>query len=419
MPLRPHRRSFVGTTVLASSAAIGLLVAFGTTAFAIRRNAGDNVLPAWIARTVFALVAVGLLAASLIAALVTIGGVAVVHRDSCEERGVPYRPVRPRERVAGPMRLALRRLINPRARPRPGDLVEVRSLPEILATLDERGCLDGLPFMPEMVAYCGHRFVVLRRVEKLWEYAHSSGMRRIRHALLLKTLRCDGRSHGGCQTSCHLIWKEDWVKWPGKDSPRDPRGPGSPDLGAHTQFTTPQGTRYVCQATQIREASEQLRFNSLGHYWRDLVAGNVRLGAILVEFGVRFFNGAQSRLGRPRWPVLQPVDSDTSPHQELQLQPGQLVRVKSKHEIELTLNRDLRNRGLSFGGDMLIDCGGSYRVAASINRVVHEGTGELLSLKNPSILLEGVHAMGRPLLIPQNEYFFWREIWLEPKDSSD
>ncbi len=78
------------------------------------------------------------------------------------------------------------------------------------------------------------------------------------------------------------------------------------------------------------------------------------------------------------------------------MQPGQVVRVKSKHDIESTLNRDLRNRGLSFSGDLLADCGGSYRVAASINQVIHEGTGELLTMKNPSIFSKGsTRSVGR------------------------
>ena len=46
---------------------------------------------------------------------------------------------------------------------RVGEIVEVRSEAEILATLDERGELDGLPFMPEMLDFCGRRF----RVHKL------------------------------------------------------------------------------------------------------------------------------------------------------------------------------------------------------------------------------------------------------------
>lgn len=46
---------------------------------------------------------------------------------------------------------------------RVGELVEVRSEAEILATLDENGELENLPFMPEMLQFCGQRF----RVDKL------------------------------------------------------------------------------------------------------------------------------------------------------------------------------------------------------------------------------------------------------------
>jgi hypothetical protein len=127
------------------------------------------------------------------------------------------------------------------------------------------------------------------------------------------------------------------------------------------------------------------------------------------------FNGAQWRLGGPIWPVFKPTNSGSSPHQNLGLQPGQTVRVKSKHAIEATLNSKYRNRGLEFGIDMLFYCGGSYRVAATINRIVHEGTGELLVFKTPSILLEGVTGIGGSILNPQNEYYFWREIWLDPQ----
>ena len=41
-----------------------------------------------------------------------------------------------------------------------GDLVEVRSAEEIVATLDERGELENLPFMPEMLKFCGQRLSV-------------------------------------------------------------------------------------------------------------------------------------------------------------------------------------------------------------------------------------------------------------------
>lgn len=44
------------------------------------------------------------------------------------------------------------------SRYRTGDLVEVRSNEEVLAILDDYGCIDGMPFMPEMLQYAPHRF---------------------------------------------------------------------------------------------------------------------------------------------------------------------------------------------------------------------------------------------------------------------
>ena len=49
---------------------------------------------------------------------------------------------------------------------RVGELVEVRSAEEILPTLDGRGAYEALPFMPEMLRFCGRRFRVYRRADK-------------------------------------------------------------------------------------------------------------------------------------------------------------------------------------------------------------------------------------------------------------
>jgi hypothetical protein len=418
-PLRlgPHRRSFRETTIIAGCCAVVLLVLFGITLYLpwsdIAQRHFSSVAAAW-----FVLMPVAFFLALLgtFATLVAVGGCVALYRDLCEERGLPYVVTRPRERIAGPMALALRRILKPAAKLRPGELAEVRSLPEILATLDERGCLDGLPFMPEMAAYCGHRYPVHRRVEKIWEYAHGSGMRRMRNAVLLRTLRCDGRSHAGCQAACQLVWKEAWLKPAAAAGRRRAARPVRPvDLDAHTQDTANGALRYVCQMTQMRDASTQLPPRDVSHYWRDLAGGNIRLAPLLIEISIRLFNSTQWRLHKPMWPVFEPMAGDTSPHMDLGLQPGQIVRVKSKHAIEATLNRKFRNRGLEFGRDMLFYCGGSYRVVARVDRLVHEGTGELLELNTPSILLEGVTAIGGSIVSPQNEYYFWREIWLEPR----
>ena len=43
---------------------------------------------------------------------------------------------------------------------------EKKSADEILATLDEKLSLDNLPFMPEMLQFCGQRFRVYKSADK-------------------------------------------------------------------------------------------------------------------------------------------------------------------------------------------------------------------------------------------------------------
>jgi hypothetical protein len=86
-----------------------------------------------------------------------------------------------------------------RSRLRPGDVVEVRSSAEILATLNGDGSVEGMPFMPEMLRHVGKRFAVSHRVEKICDTISASpGSRRMRNTVFLEDLRCDGSGHGGC-----------------------------------------------------------------------------------------------------------------------------------------------------------------------------------------------------------------------------
>jgi hypothetical protein len=103
------------------------------------------------------------------------------------------------------------------------------------------------------------------------------------------------------------------------------------------------------------------------------------------------------------------------PTQEnLGLKPGELVRIKTKAEIERTLNSRNRNKGLWFDRDMLRYCGGEYRVAARVDHLIDEKTGQLVHFKNSCIALEGVTATGEYLAFcPQDEAIFWRESWLQ------
>jgi len=94
---------------------------------------------------------------------------------------------------------------------KPGDLVEVLSEEEILPTLDTKGKLRGLDFMPEMKKYCGHRFRVYKRLEKI-TLETTGEMRNIRNTVLLRGVICDGSAHFGCDRSCFCFWREAWLK---------------------------------------------------------------------------------------------------------------------------------------------------------------------------------------------------------------
>lgn len=94
----------------------------------------------------------------------------------------------------------------------PGEWVEVRSVKEIFATLDAQGKLKGLRFTPEMVKFCGKRFKVYRRLEKIILEA-TGELRRIKTpTVLLEGVFCDGKAHGGCDRSCFCFWREAWLK---------------------------------------------------------------------------------------------------------------------------------------------------------------------------------------------------------------
>jgi hypothetical protein len=55
-----------------------------------------------------------------------------------------------------------------------------------------------------------------------------------------------------------------------------------------------------------------------------------------------------------------------------------------------------------------------------VEQIVDERTGKMLHLRNPCIVLDGVtttHEWHR--FCPQNEYSFWREIWLRRVDEAE
>jgi hypothetical protein len=316
---------------------------------------------------------------------------------------------------------------------RVGDLVEVRSESEILATLDDAGELDSLPFMPEMVAFCGQRLTVHKVAHKLCDTISGTGMRRMERAVHLTGARCDGSAHGGCQTKCQFYWKEAWLKRvdPATSQPDRNLADGRillSLLATNTCRAPDQDgeTRYSCQATELLRAAPQcLPLRDFRQYVLDVQSGNAGVRGVVVAFSVAMFNWVQAQSNRRlprwlrfrrglRWRFLEGRVTGRTPTEKTRLQPGELVRIKSRDEILATLDHTLHNRGMGFEEEMERYCGTVARVQSRVDRCIDERTGRMLTMKNPCIVLENVTCAGVYNASCPREFIpFWREIWLE------
>jgi hypothetical protein len=338
---------------------------------------------------------------------------------------------------------------------RVGDLVEVRSKQEILGTLDEMGRMEGLPFMPQMFQYCGKRFKVYKRAHKTCDTVFPVRGRRLSDSVHLD-LRCNGEAYGGCQAACLIFWKTAWLKpatqngtpivLSSRSEPLQTEPPvisascTEADVCAGTITGDPKATdgpRYICQATQLPYFTTTLCWWDIRQYLEDFTSGNVTFGRFLrgliyasynnlINSGIGvgrllrwLYDSFQSLYGGipyPRRSGTIPVDQPT-PQCTLNLQPGELVRVKSYKEILATLNTKNMNRGLYFDAEAVPYCGGTYRVWSRVNKYIDEKTGKLILMKNSSILLEGGWCRSRysecRMFCPRSIYTWWREIWLE------
>jgi len=316
---------------------------------------------------------------------------------------------------------------------RAGDWVEVKSAAEIMATLDGEGRLDALPFMPEMLQYCGQKFQVFKSAHKSCNTLGGGGIRQMPDAVHLDGLRCDGGSHGGCQASCMLFWKAAWLKPAGAPAGQTggdasaadpPAGAAAPVCTLETLVRSsrtpasdgaPEG--YRCQATELSRATAPARWWDPRLYVRDLTSGNVRLWQ-LVRYGLQATMNNVLRLARLRtYPDVRGLAAGKTPNTSLDLRAGEWVQVRSENEIMGTLNGKARNQGLLFDVEMLPYCGGTFRVLRRVERLVDERTGRMISPRKPCIILDGVTCGGflsrSRMFCPRSIYPYWHETWLQ------
>jgi hypothetical protein len=310
---------------------------------------------------------------------------------------------------------------------RVGDPVRIRSAPEIAATLDENGTLDGMPFMPEMLEFCGRTAVMHRSAHKTCD---ATTMRKLVRTVHLEGLRCSGASHGGCQAGCRLFWNEAWLEpVDGRsDELRDEaRDDGSlarlAERSVRLHGRDARAGTFACQATEIPRVGTPLPWWMPSQYIVDVRSSNIRLADLLRALPAIVFNGYQeiSRRLLPRALLIRGGHSHPfvygrrrkTPTARLDLVPGERVAIRPWSEIVDTLDHDGLNRGLSFDFDMLPWCGANAVVARRIEAVIDEHSGRLTELRNPCVVLQGVSCQGRyHRFCSRGQDSFWREIWL-------
>ena len=314
---------------------------------------------------------------------------------------------------------------------RVGDWVEVCDADEVIKTLDSDGCLDSLPFMPEMLRYCGRRFQIFKSAHKPCDPTGCTGLRRMVDAVHLDA-RCDGSEHGGCEARCLLFWKTRWLKRVDGSADKEEKAQASVSedaldwLRSTTRYEGSDGgkIRYRCQATEIVQATTALPSTDIRQYVEDLTSKNVTLNDFLWNLGTVLGKAAVTRLRKlVGLPVVGPSSIEHAESVErLNLQPEELVQVRTAEEILATLDRDWKNKGLALEKEMLRHCGRNYRVVGRVNRIIDERTGRMLKLADECIILDGVQCAGLAnpgrLFCSRAPYLYWREAWLRRVPSS-
>jgi hypothetical protein len=192
-------------------------------------------------------------------------------------------------------------------------------------------------------------------------------------------------------------------------------------------------TRYVCQATRLLSFTTPLSPYNMGQYLEDYTSGNatmVRMLRALSYRCLRPFNWrfrafrrvhdwVKELFGGIPFPIRVGTvrDGELTPIATLNLQPGELVQVRSYSEILATLDGSNKNRGLYFDKEMVPFCGRTYRVRTRVDRFIDEKTGRLREMKTPAVILENATCQScysdSRFLCPRSIYAWWREIWLE------
>ena len=98
-----------------------------------------------------------------------------------------------------------------------GESIEVKSIENIVDTLDQTARNRGLYFSPGMGQLCGRQSRVLNRIDKI--IVDGTGeMRQLRNSVYLEGSQCGCADvvFGGCPRNEFVYWREIWLRRRGK-----------------------------------------------------------------------------------------------------------------------------------------------------------------------------------------------------------
>jgi hypothetical protein len=108
-------------------------------------------------------------------------------------------------------------------------------------------------------------------------------------------------------------------------------------------------------------------------------------------------------------------DSNVTESNPGQIGPGDWVRVRSRNEINKTLNRFRNTRGCTFFPEMYNFCGGKYKVLKEVEHFFDESKHKMLKCSG-ILLLEECYCSGAVTYLGRcnrNCLLFWQANWLE------
>jgi hypothetical protein len=285
-----------------------------------------------------------------------------------------------------------------------GDVVRVLPREKIMETVNPPSDLEGSLVSSQLWDHCGRKLVISKVVT---HFFRSDRMFKCLPTLyMLEGAVCGGEVasfHSHCDRNCSLLWSGKWLKKEdyelgGSSAKREGKNPGL----AGKRDDLSEAYR-VCQLSHLHMFARTSHLDDILERVRRLPGYTKRSVRALISRLV-------PQTAKPAETVNQVKSGDVC------IAPGQLVKVKSRHQIESLLDESGKYKGCTFQPEMYDYCGKSCQVLKQVDYFYDEVKQKLCKCKD-LFILEGAYCTGRKRFYKDrcnlNCYPFWHKDWLE------